>query len=272
MKYPNLDLQILFDRTTLQSLENDLGFYGFKFFNDMANTIIVNYYQSYFDTSKILLERIKPLLTEHLNNPQMLLSLEQQLLSIIIERDDTKELKTIKKKIHISHKYESEFDTLQLMMDSLFGNTLALSTLLRMMLVTFSKLTRTEKEKILFKDTLESIEKLIKKQVLIKVKTKQNELIELLPYDIFDPFDHDVLFLVGELKSNQLRTFRISSIKNVISTYEKMDKSTKNVEYYENVKKMKFDLSNLTSFIDLDSKNILPKIVQLKQLTQSIPL
>jgi hypothetical protein len=158
------------------------------------------------------------------------------------------------------------------MIDSLFGNTLATSTILRMLLVSFSKLTRTEKEKIIFKETLEKIAELIQNEIIIKVKTNNHELIELLPYDVFDPFDHDVLFLVGEIPSHQLRTIRLSTIKNVISTFNRMDKTTKNFEYYESVKKMKFDLSNLTSFIDLDSENILPKIVQLKQLTQSIPL
>ena len=270
MKNDYLDYQIMLDEKTLESLNYDLQIFNINNLNLLFNMIIVSYYETFLKKEQIIHDKLSLLLNSHKIDILLKEKLLNEMLKTLITFEDTKDQKTIKKKLHVKESNLYEFQSFLALTELLLGNTISISTILRMLFVSFSKKTRTEKEFILFKNIIDKVEEASKENIILKVKLQNQKEVNINPYGVFDPFDHDALFLVGELPDQKLRTIRISQIKMAFITYQNGHITPLLYQDFIEIKKAKFDLGNLASLINLDSDNILPEIKRLKQLTHRL--
>lgn len=251
-----LNLQLLLTENISTVLKNDTSLFSFKSENQLINNIIVNFHDFFikdFTNTKAMLESnlFRNDIDTDANN-----SLIKDFLSDLLQTKDSKDPKTHKKNIHISSVYQ---DTLLKINEDLiyyFNTSATLSKYVRILIFNYSKLSRVEREKIVYRDFIKTIENSLLTQHMIKIQTHDNRLITVSPYKIYDLFDGEFLMLAGEDNKSNIITVRLTNIKSIITLNNKKPFSDENITYIKEKTAAKLDLKNLVATVGLDNDNL----------------
>jgi hypothetical protein len=258
-------IKILLDVKTYQTLKDDSLFLGFESEHQLSKKII---FDSFKNFQKELIHKKETLfhaLRNELYDDTKTKIAVNQSLKILFNSVDTDRGKNSKSSITLRMNKGDQADYLNIIdfhRSSGLDETITLTQYLRTFLIQYARLSRIERELIIYKNQYQSILKAIKKKFQINLQTKAQKIITIKPYQ-FIYFGDECHFLIGDtIETNQTFSIRLSRILDISHhddiQFDKISEDTiALVKTYENGQ---FQYSALSSGLDID--NVLHTLIQ----------
>jgi hypothetical protein len=258
-------IKILLDVKTYQTLKDDALFLGFESEHQLSKKII---FDSFKNFQKELIHKKETLfhaLRNELYDDTKTKIAVNQSLKILFNSVDTDRGKNSKSSITLRMNKGDQADFLSIIdfhHVSGLDETITLTQYLRTFLIQYARLSRIERELIIYKNQYQSILKAIKKKFQINLQTKAQKIITIKPYQ-FIYFGDECHFLIGDtIETNQTFSIRLSRILDISHhddiQFDKISEDTiALVKTYENGQ---FQYSELSSGLDTD--NVLHTLIQ----------
>ena len=201
--------------------------------NDFYNTLIVNYYETYQEHNDILLKKIQDLLEE-----EGFLEEEDLAYRILqLSEDSLERLDGGKKDVTVSIKpTKLSSSTFRFIEDILIRNQ-TISGYFRDLFASYSLLPQDKRERILFKDKFEILEKAIEEKRKVCFYTANNKTVHIAsPYLIADSREELFNYLLCEYKG-MAYSFRISRMEKVVLLNEAAEFEEETVRLLEKMRR-----------------------------------
>ena len=202
--------------------------------NDFYNTLIVNYYETYQRHNEVLFTKIRKVLAEDVPKREVE-DLSYRILQL--SEDSSERLDSGRKDVTISIKPTKNSSSIfRFIEDTLIKNS-TLSRYFRDLFASYSLLPQDKRERIIFKENFEALEKAIARHRKVYFQTAANETAHVAsPYVIADSKEELFNYLLCEYR-NTPYSFRISRMKKVIVLEEASSIKEETKHYLEKMKK-----------------------------------
>lgn len=212
-------INLYLDKDLFQNLENDMfsfGFYNEKhepLRNKFINTVIVNYFELYERKLNAKVKEINTLLDGYL--PKNADIDTKKLINGIKELlNNADESQTKNKKYSFALKPTKYSSSTINAINNHYLKTNTLSGYIRELLLSYSKLSRVEREAIVFKDNVEIIKKAIKENKKLLITTRSSNTYPVSPYKLMKDKVGLSNYLLALGSDNKPYSFRVSKLSN----------------------------------------------------------
>ena len=255
--------QIRLDEKTYQILYNDYLYFKKRSLNTLVNDIIKQYQIDFLNTQNKKYHEIIKILKNSDVDKKILETLASQLLTLDLKLQNLSIGKKTKPlKIHINYRYENYFLNLEQLLKK-YNNLIGFGEILRYLIVQYTKLSRSEREIVLFENQILILKEAIKKAKMVQIHLVNNETINFNPYEIINPLDDEGNYLFGE-RDKTADAIAIHTIKHAVILNESSKISDESINMLKKLKNLKFDYEKLSNYA---STNILNKVIQLQKRT-----
>ena len=138
--------------------------------------------------------------------------------------------------------------------------------MLRHLIIQYTKLSRSEREIVLFDNQIAIIKEAIKKAKVIQIHLVNNNIIKFNPYEIINPLDDEGNYLFGEVE-NSADAIAIHTIKHIVILNETAEIKDESKTLLKKLKNLKFNYDKLSEYA---SSNILNKVIQIQKRTNQL--
>ena len=199
--------------------------------NDFYNVLIENYYELYHERSSDIFDHIQGVIAEHssLNSMEI-----RQIASDIQNYVETKsnQLEGNLSEVTISIKPTKHTSRIFQFIESYHIRNSSMSNYFRNMLASYTLLPQDRRERIIFKETVETIEEAIANERKIYFTTTSYDVMHIVsPYRITNSTEELFNYLIGEYKGNAY-SFRITRLRKVIILNEAASFSEENEKVF----------------------------------------
>lgn len=262
----NDEPQIRLDELTYKILYSDYLYFKKRSLNTLVNDIIKQYQIDFINLQNKLYREIKKILESSDLDEKAINNLASELLTLDLKiTNNTLGKKSKPLKIHINYRYENYFFNLEQLLKK-YNNNIGFGEMLRYLIFQYTKLSRSEREAILFSNQIAILKEALKKNRKIQIHLTNNAYIIFNPYEIINPLDDEGNYLFGE-KDNIAEAIAIHTIKHIVILSEDSSISADSIEILSNLKTLKFDYQKLS---DYASSNIINKVIQLQKRSKSL--
>jgi hypothetical protein len=261
-------IKILLDKKTFQTLKDDALFFGFASEHQLSKKVLFLSFQTFQRQYESKKESLNNTLRNVIYDDDVRSKAIHSSLKVILHSIDTTQQNDSKSNITLRfNKTDKEIfmPILDYYTSSGIIDLITLSQYLRTFLHQYARLSRIERELIIFKKNYDSIQKILKKKLQINLQTKDNTIITIKPYK-FIYFGDECHFLIGDHVSSE-HTFgiRLSKILDIshhgdIKFKDISDHTKALVKTYEESNFKYKELSN-----GLDTDDVLYKLISLQK-------
>ena len=183
--------------------------------NDFYNSLIANYYEVYHEQNSDIFDHIQAVIAEHssLSGYQI-----REIASDIQMYVETKrnQLEGSKSEVTVSVKPTRHTAGIFRFIESYHIRGTSMSGYFRGMLASYALLPQDKRERIIFKDTVETIEEAVASRRKVYFTTTQSDSMHIVsPYTISNSKEELFNYLVGEYKGRPY-SFRLCRLRKVI--------------------------------------------------------
>ena len=229
-------IKISLPKATLDLLKKDCEDFkivkpnGTPNMNQFINTLLVNFYEEFTAGEEELHEGIKKAL---FSVPEVYKrSAFDELVKVIAKRQSHPT--PVKESATLSFKPTKESERAVCYIETVALKNEAISSFYRRLFIAYSQKTKNERERIIFKDTCELLEKAIKKGVLVCITLKSNDRIfeDMSVYSVSAAKDELFNYVLCYSRKNN-HTLRLASIKEVYLLPHKSSIPPENSEMFK---------------------------------------
>lgn len=260
------EIQIRIDNKTYQILYGDYLYFNKRSVNALINDIIKQYNVDFQKKQIKKYQDIQSILKTSKSAISDIDSLTSLILTLDLKEGNETLGKKIKPiKIHINYRYEQYFINLEQVLYK-YNNNIGFAEIIRYLIIQYTKLSRSEREAILYQENIDNIKQAIKQNNTTKMHLTSGEVIIFNPHEIINPLDDEGNYIFGEEDQNA-QAIALHTIKHITILDKKQNISSASLEILKQLKNLKFNYQKLSQFA---SKDIIQKVIQLQKRTTNL--
>lgn len=208
-------IKVPLDTKTGQTLKEDAEFFQLGSIHQFSKFVIKKSYKSFLKTLAEKQKKLKKELSLFLKDSDLLEQTLQASKRVFLSFEDTKEIKSKKDGITLRINQDElfEFSTMyREYVSTGIEQVHGFSSFLRILLFQYTRLSRIEREQLLFETSYDAILNAIRNNVILHLQLRDQTLMFVLPYKIVR-FGDECHFLVGDdTVINETVSIRLSRI------------------------------------------------------------
>ena len=261
-------VKIKLDKKTYQTLVDDALFFGYPSHHQLGKKVIFDSFETFHKDYKLKKDTLFKKLRNVIYDDEKTTIVVNESLKFLLNSLDVTKQSNATESISLRFNNSDQGQLLKLQdyyKHSDLYNIVSMSQYLRTFLYQYARLSRIERELLIFKDQYESIKKILKKNIQINIHTKDNRIVAIKPYQ-FIYFGDECHFLVGDqVETSKTFSIKLSNILGISHddniTFDEISGETKAlVTAYEN---NNFHYQQLS--MSLDKDDILYRLLKLQK-------
>lgn len=257
------NMQLRIDQLTYDILYSDYQYFGFKSMNLLINHIISRYAKSYIKELERKQDSISNILNNYLSDHYKKNHLLKDLLTDHFKQQENIEKKNKALKIHVNSSHEYDFIYI-MKKTEIYQNDIGFPEIIRDILYKYSKMSRAQRELVLYQDIYHRINHAIEKKHAIELYIDNHIYKVFHPYRFIHPLDDEGYYILGETLGQRTEAIPLHMIKKTIELIETSQTSTETIRLFKEMNETKFSYSILAK---ASSTNIIETVKFLKELS-----
>ena len=257
------NIQLRIDQLTYNILKSDSEYFQFKGLNTLINQVVSSFAFTYISKFEENLLSIKIILERYGVAPSIKEDIARDLLVDKFRGEDNTLKKDRAIKIHVNSSNESDFLYLY-QKTAFYNNQVGFPEVVRSILYEYCKLSKAQREIILFSDTYEKIQNALSNKIMLELYLADKSVVQFNPYAFMNPLDDEGNYLFGEYDDSSPYAIPLHKIKKTIHLSSSSKISNKTIQLYQDTISTKFNYKELS---ELASDNILETVRMLKSLS-----
>lgn len=260
------NIQLRIDQFTYDILHSDSEFFQYRGLNSLINAIVsfsVHEFVKEFESSRLSISNV---LTRYKLSDSIKDNLLRDLLVNEFRNAESKLKKNRAIKVHVNTNCEEDFMYLS-QKASLYSNQVSLSEIIRHLLTTYSKKSRSQREIVLKGLVYEKIKRALVNKQKVELYMSDYDIMIFNPYAFINPLDDEGNYIMGEHDNHRADAIALHTINKVIILNSPSTISDQTISLYDQTTNTKFNYSLLSQ---LASNNILETVQNLKVLSNTL--